>query len=341
MRKDEVIASLKRSLRGDNAGWFAVRGIASLQPGVDPDLVSRAMATALDAGWSLVPDCRKLPDEYVPLLLQVLQTRSPADRIFLQTWLHDDQAPGPQLRQAAEWLHQLRMVDNHPMGRARLARLAANPRGLEATQAVVAAGIEEGRMLALLAHDGSEGSVDILTPLVLRALEKRDETLDLLLTWLSPFAKGPLLARALQELDRATDAREHAAPLKELLQRLGVKGPHLHLDVVLPSRQSAAGISRASVWIVIQSRQLPHVRVSVSRHRAGLTEHFRVDDGKLDPMNSLSLEPPRDLEALPAWIADVARQLSVGWMMAPERVTSSLRGAARQKAVDWLRGGSR
>lgn len=340
MRRDQVIASLKRSLKGDNAGWFAVRGIAHLPPGVDPVLVRRAMAMALDVGWSLVPDCRTLPDEYAPLLRSVLKTRSPGDRIFLETWLRSDQAPGPQVREAAEWLHQLRMVDDHPTGRARLARLAANPRGLEATQAVVAAGIEEGRMLAVLAHDGSEGSVDILTPLVLRALEKRDESLDLLRGWLEPFAKGPLLARALEELDAAADVREHAAPLKGLLQRFGVKGPHLHLDVVVSSREVSEGFTRlASAWIVIQSRQLPHVKVSVALSRSSSPDHFLVEDGKVHPNGSLPLEAPRDLEALPAWLAGAARTLGVHWEAAPQRVTSSLRGASRQRAVDWLLSG--
>ena len=66
----------------------------------------------------------------------------------------------------------------------------------------------------------------------------------------------------LAQLTQATDARENAAPLEPLLRRFGVKGAHLQLDVSIQSREVYAGLSRrASIWLVIQSRQLPHVKV--------------------------------------------------------------------------------
>ena len=66
---------------------------------------------------------------------------------------------------------------------------------------------------------------------------------------------------------------------------------------------------------------------------------FRAEDGKVHPSaRDLKLKPPGALDTLPAWIAGVARTLEVRWEGAP-RVTSSLRGSARQRAVDWLLSG--
>jgi hypothetical protein len=341
MRNDQVLSSLKRAAKGGpNSGWFAIRGLGGLKPGVDPKLVAAAMRRARDLGWSLLPSCRKLPDEYVPLLRRVLK-RGSLDQVFLETWLRGDSAPGPQLREAAGWMHELSMVDDHPKGHARAALLSKSARGLEAAQAAVAArGVENRQLLAVLARDGSPESVDVLMPLVLRALDTRDRTLDLLHSWLAPFAKGPLLAPVLAQLTRATDERENAAPLEPLLRRFGVKGAHLHLDVAIQSREVYAGFTRrASIWLVIQSRQLPHVKVFVTRHRSVNFDAFRAEDGKVRPgARELKLKPPGALETLPAWIAGVARTLKVHWDR-PPRVSSSLRGAARQRAVDWLLGG--
>jgi hypothetical protein len=233
------------------------------------------------------------------------------------------------------------MVDDHPKGHARAALLAKSSRGLEAAQAVVGArGAESKHLIAVLAQDGSAESVDVLMPLVLRALKMRDQTLDLLRSWLEPFAQGPLLAPALAQLAQATDAREHSAPLEPLLRRFGVKGSHLHLDVSIQSHEVYVGLTRrASIWLLIQSRQLPHVKIFVSRNRGINADSFAVEDGKVQPWSKdLPLKAPGALDTLPAWIAGVARTLKVSWDR-PARVTSSLRGVARQRAVDWLLGG--
>jgi hypothetical protein len=52
---------------GTNSGWFARRGLGGLKPGVDPKLVLGAMLRGRDLSWSLLPACRKWPDEYAPL----------------------------------------------------------------------------------------------------------------------------------------------------------------------------------------------------------------------------------------------------------------------------------
>ena len=221
MRNDQVIPSLKLAVKGgSNAGWYAVRGLGGLKPGVDPKLVRGAMLRARDLGWSLLPACRKLPDDYVPLLRRVLK-RGSLDQIFLETWLRGDSAPGPQVREAAQWLHELNMVDDHPKGHARAALLAKSSRGLEAAQAAVAArGVENKHLIAVLAHDGSPESVDVLMPLVLRALKTHDRTLDLLHSWLEPFAKGRLLAPGVAQLVRATDAHDTLTDV-EMEKQLG------------------------------------------------------------------------------------------------------------------------
>ncbi|MDP3155597.1 MAG: hypothetical protein Q8N23_23195 [Archangium sp.] len=90
MRNEHVIESLKLAVKGGtNAGWFAVRGLGGVKPGMDPKLVRGAMARARALGWSLLPACRKLPDEFVPAPRQVLK-RGSLDQIFLETWLRGD-----------------------------------------------------------------------------------------------------------------------------------------------------------------------------------------------------------------------------------------------------------
>ncbi|MFZ5444859.1 MAG: hypothetical protein ACOZQL_33020 [Myxococcota bacterium] len=341
LRKDQVVAELRLATKGGTlAGWHGIRALSSIREGVDPALVRRAIEKVFEVGFSLVPDCGRLPDEYVPTLLEVVAQRSPADHVFLGAWLTDG-PPGPQVREAATWLRALRLLDSRQPAKKRLAtltKLVANGRALEASQAVIAAGVEEGRMLALLAFDGSESSADVLMPVVLRAVKAKDRSLDRLVEWLVPHARGPLMAPVVTTLQEAMDAREGRGPLGWLLRHVGAPEHRAHLEVTLESRERVAVSPRASAWLVLQSRQLPHVAVSIARHRTA-SPHFdswRIEDGEVRLERALSLEPFTALHELPAWLAAVAAQLGVTWDFERARVKSSLRGKARAAAVAWL-----
>lgn len=345
LRKDQVITELKEAVRGGKlAAWHGLRAIGALTKDVDPKLVRRALERVFEQGYSLVPECRRLPDEYVPLLLEVVKQRSPADHVFLESWLRSGAPVGPQVRAAAAWLRELRVVDSWPYERkkhlAALAKLVRDERGLEASQAVVASGVPEGRMLALLAFEGSESSVDVLMPLVVSAVRARDASLDRLAEWVVPFARGPVVAPAVAEVQRAVDERAGVSPFGELLRLAGHReGTRFNLDVQLESRERVGVSPRATAWVVLQTHRLPRVALFITRHTSSSAfDALRVEDGVVQGTPSLPLTPPADFASLPRWLGEVAKQLEVRWLTEPTQLKSSLRGKGRQRAVEWLLG---
>jgi hypothetical protein len=286
-----------------------------------------------------LPSCRKLPDDFALLVRDALSGSQQPERFFLEAYVRDDAPLGQQLRDASSWLHELAMVDDHKRGHERVAELLDDARAVEAAQAVVAAvGTRAARYLSVLATDGSESSVDVLLPLVTSAAAVRDERLDVLTQWLVPFVRGPLLAPVLAELESATTAREDRSPLQSLLTTLGVDGPHLEARINVQSREVKAGfLRRANVWLTLNTEQLPHVRLSVSRYGRDLNPTlFVVADGVVTH-DALKLKPPANLEVLPRWIRDTGRKLGVHWEP-PDLGRSSLRGLARKRLVDWISG---
>jgi hypothetical protein len=314
--------ALAQAVEGkSNAFWFAGRGLSFVTRAVDPALVRRAMKLLAERG-RLLPHLRKLPAEFDAHARAALEGGDSVEAVFFAAW------PG-DVRSAAAWVHQLDMVYDKKSV-ARLARLVT-PEALEATQATVAAkGLGAPRLLAVLAHDGSESSADVVLPLVVRALETRDRGLDVLKQWLVPFARGPHFTKLVAELQRATGEREATtSPLRPWLEALGVKTAAAHFQLAFHSPDD-----RWSLWLKLDSKQMPHVLLALSNANAG--RYFSAEDFKTRHATKLELKPPASLDAVPAWIASASRAHRIKWRAAPQWVTSSLRGKARERAIAWV-----
>lgn len=320
MSRAKAIEALREAKAGRrNAPWSAQRGLSLLTKGVEPELVEPAMKLLLGLG-ALLASLRKLPDEYEPLARRVFAGDPTSNEsIFLEAW-------GDDLRAAAEWRHQLDMV-NDKKAVPRLAKLLS-PRAVEAAQATLAAvGLRARRLLAVLAYDGSESSADVVLPHVLRALETRDATLDVLEEWVRPFARGPHFQRVLAELDTARDTRTELGPLKDWSALVGGKSPSVRFEV------SFASVDELwRLWMRLDSTRLPHVSFALSSGHA----YFSCDDFKVRHAKGLDEAPPSELLAFPAWLKALSKRRKLRWNTEPRWVKSSLRGKARARAVAWV-----
>jgi hypothetical protein len=338
VNKERVRKELTLCLKGgSNAEFFGMRALHHVKLDTDPGLVRGVLKRLVARGFPVLSTCRRLPDVFAPLLTAALMESHEPERTFFDAFVRGDAPLGPQVRSAGTWLFELQMVDDHKRGRERLTKLAAEPRAVDAARAVVAAsGTKAPRYLAVLGHDGSEDSADVLLPLVLSAVEQRDERLDTLTKWLGPFVRGPRLAPVLEALRSATSQREGGSPLLPLLSQLGIEGPHFRAHVGLQSVEVKEGfLRRASLTVWLQSDELPHVRVAVSKYGRDLNPSgFAAADGKVTNQ-SLKLEPPSSPEAVPKWISETGRKLGVRWDT-PRWLTLSVRGKARARFLHWL-----
>jgi hypothetical protein len=272
-----------------NAPWFAARGLSLLTKGVDPELVEPAMKLLLSLG-GLLSLLRKLPDEYEPLARRVFASEPRSNEtLFLAAW-------GDDLRAAAEWRHQLDMV-NDRRAIPRLAKLMS-PRAVEASQATLAAvGLRARRLLAVLAYDGSESSADVV------------------------------LQRVLAELDAARDARTQQSPLKDWLDVVGSGSASAKFELAFSTVDE-----QWRLWLRIDSTQLPHVSFALSNGDS----YFSCDGFKVRHARGLKEAPPSGLLELPAWLRAFSKRRRVRWDVEPRWVKSSLRGKARANAVAWV-----
>lgn len=326
----QVLDDLRRCVaKGWNYRWHGQRGLRGLKPGVDHELVERAMELVFPLTIAQV--CHALPDEYEALAWRVIGRTATPDATFLD-------ALG-ELRRGCAWLCEVQRIDDTKRNRGRVATLKQDAVLLEAARATVARhGIDAQQLVAVLAHDGSEDSVDVLLDTVQQALAKRDERLDGLEKWLVPFARGTGMAAVVAALRSAMAERGAASPLLALLSRFGAKGTQLSLSVHVRSREVYRGLARrASFSVALDSHHLPGARASVSRDRlsSGVTSwadgHVKQDE--------LGLGGPSSADDLPRWLAVAAKKLGVTWDRSTLQVEGSLRGKARAAAVEWLLGG--
>lgn len=319
MSRAKALEALRQAKAGRrNAPWFATRAVRSLPRGLPHAEVEPAMRLLAELG-DLLPHLQRLPDEYVPLVRAVLAARPTSNEaLFLEAW-------GDDLHAAARWRAELTRV-NDRRAAPRLAKLLT-PRGVEAAQATVAkVGLRAPRLLAVLAADGSESSLDVVLPLVHDALRTRGPALDVLEAWVKPFARGPHFTRLLAELGGAADERGQASPLTAWLEALEVSPQPVRLEVNFGCE---AGWS---LWLRLDSTRLPHFSFSLNDGVRFLT----VEDGKVRHARMFDEPPPESLAAFPEWLAKVSRARELEWLLPPVWVKSTLRGRARARAVAWV-----
>lgn len=330
MRRGAVIEGLRRYVRSDGKQlWSGIGALMNLYPGVDPKLVERAMKLAFQREITAV--IRRLPDEFVELANRVIAKVKTAEATFVRSYDGD-------LRDAGDWLSQVRMIDRKPRHRPRLAHLCRDDLALAAARTtVVAHGLEIEQLVAILAHDGSRDSVDALVDVVHAAITERDERLDVLAEWFAPFARGKHMTALAGELAESVDERGARSPLLALAERFGDARGKLALDVSVKSRQVMIGLTRkASFWVVLSSHALPNAAVSVTWNTMN-HKSTRWEDGRTK-RDENRLGAPRSVDDIPRYLAACAKKLKITWDWSSALVASSLRGKARTAALGWLAG---
>lgn len=238
------------------------------------------------------------------------------------------------------WIYELIQVDPKPKGRARLAKLVADPRDLAAAQTVVAKfGAKAARMLMVLAFDGSETSADILLPVVHHALKGTDDTIEVVKRVIVPYARGKQVDQMLATVAQRGDARKEDPSFAALVDQLGLKHEPFKLSLQMRSGEHP-GLGRSPGSIVfaldLQSPARPLIQVRLYHFGASKDLEFKLDD---DEIITQSLKVPKlsGLEALPAWIQSLQRTLHMRWWP-PRKVDCTVKGPGKKRLVEWLLG---
>jgi hypothetical protein len=334
MKRDDVVKALTKVLKpGDGANWQASRAAKSLPRGLDPAFLRRVFDKLLSEEFTVHTFGTTLPDEYVPLALEVLARKKTCDAVFLSNLPLAQRPKG--FRDAVKALIKLG-TDASAKRTTYLKEITAVPEYVSAAQATVAVkGMEAWLQLRVLAFDGSADSADILLPLVVKALKEKGEDLDFLVDLLDDRARAkssmqPMFAA----LDEAQGARAKVAKVAQLAERFGGDGPSFNLRLGFESNQTVDYLAKLSVSFWFFARKKPEAAVFAERQP---DLRFSWEDGKTKE-NTAGFPKLRTLDELPAWMKAVAAKYRCTWNRTPLYLTTSLRGKARAGLLEWLLG---
>lgn len=213
-----------------------------------------------------------------------------------------------------------------------LVALAADEALVDAARlAVVSARPVPDELIALLAIDGSEASVDALIPFVDEAVKTRSDALDVL-EQLKRFRleKNAAIAALLQVTERSLGERSEASPALAFARQLGLppkKGFHFTAWV---GSAGASGVPGLQLHLTVDSRKRSWFSVDASRISDMKTTSFDVDS-TFDGLK-LGRAAPADW---PKWLVRAGKKLGVSWSR-DVFISSSVRGKAREVIARWL-----
>lgn len=343
--REPAEAALKEALAKKQ---WAYQVLKALPAGVDPALAAEATVAGLSSRpWFMANTCRKLPVPVIREAVARLPDKQGPWATFLRI-LVDGDAGDEAL--AARWRYALEAVlslgTSYAWGskqrKAKIQSLAQDAEVLAAVQATAAASpVVPLDMLAVLAFDGSEASVDALIPHVGRAADSRDTRLDRLEKLKVHARPTPAVTSMLESVTAMLAERNAASPALELPPLIGLGT----LDVFW-----------FSAWfgsVELNRSNVPAVQGSVTVDSREVT-WFNVWLSRVDPLpaqrshsTSFSNEQVRrdDLELgtcapaeLPAWLARSAKTLGVSFDPARFQPRTNLRGGKRERLTAWLAG---
>jgi len=338
--REETHARIRDAAPGD---WRARADALDAAPvDVDPALAAAAAREVLSIPWAFARFCRHLP---APVIRRLLAPSDDADAtlLFLRVavpLVAHDATLATSWREAvgalAE-LHRTSLAWDSPQRRAKLEAVARG-RFLPALQAVAVAREEAPlEMLAVLAADGSEASLDALLPHFDRATRRRDDRLNELALLRPHAAERPALTALLDEVDRLIAEREARSPAFELARALGLEEARsLAFDVILDSVEVEEGRPLVEGLLSVDSRRAAWLRCALRRPgRAGETTW--TNEALVEDALGVGRPEAGEASALPAWLQRTAARLGVTFQLEPR--APSLRGRERERITTWLRGG--
>lgn len=306
-----------------------------LPPELDLGLVVEPVVRHLRGAhrWMFAHDCKRLPARGIRAVLGSLTQLERDEALFLRSAVDpslSDAAVEREWQQALSALHEL--STQYPWTsrqlRTALSSLAANSRIVGALQATVVGARSETElsMLAVLAIEGSEASVDALIPQF--AAVQNLERLESLLV----HAKNPGI-QALVESVRQRLAERHgdSAAVEAFSRSFGLSPTvkTLRLDLAIYGKRRGARFATHLLEWHVNSREQNWW--SVTLHR--FSDQSELKSGALGPSESGC-----EFEQLPVWIAQQTRRARIKWMPDYLECAGSLRGKIKTDVVRWLLG---
>jgi hypothetical protein len=340
-------------LRSPNKpGSRLVEVLKSLPEDVNPILAARAALTLVREDpqrmWPFARTCRRLPAPVIRAVLEQLEDVRRPHAFFLRE-LVPREARDSELTAAWEAAMQalLDLESSYAWGskqqKAKFEALAGNPSILHALQtAVVASETVSLDMLAVLATDASDASVDALIPHVERAVVSQDWALDRLQHLRKHARSTPALDAMFARMQGLLTERKASSPALAFARELGFGEPatfwfHAYLaspafdDVPAYRHQVHLDVdSRSATWFSVSLSELPPNPLDTTS-RGTSFNNVKV---YYDHLGVGPCEPP----GFPGWLAAVASKLHTRWSFDTMSLRTSLRGQKRDQLERWLRG---
>lgn len=325
--------------------------LKALPDDVDPALAAGAALSLIgdsyNPAWLFARTCRRLPVPVIHAILEQLEADRRPQAFFLREYVRSDLEADAL---AAEWDSAMQALldleTTYTWGskqkRAKFQALAAQPRVLQGLQtAAVACEKVSLDLLAVLAADASEASLDALIPHVERAVRQQDWELDRLQLLRTHARSTPVLEDLFSRMQALIAARRARSPALGLARELGFGEPEAFWFQVHLASPALDGVPayRHQVHLSVDSRSATWFSVSASESSPGDLRHpkgtsFSSDELHRDQLGLGTCEPA----GFPSWLAASAERLRTRWNFDGMHFGTSLRGKKRDRLERWLRG---
>lgn len=325
--------------------------LKALPDDVDPALAARAavglIGDSYHSTWLFARTCRRLPVPVIRACLELLEADRRPHAFILREYVRRE-AKDDVL--AVDWDEALQVLlgleTTYAWGskqkRAKFQALADQPRVLQALQtAAVACEQVSLDLLAVLAADGSEASLDALIPHIERAVRQQDWELDRLQDLRTHARSTPVMDDLFSRMKALFEARQARSPALGLAKALGfgeLDAFWFQVHISSPEFDGAPAYMH-QVHLSVDSRSATwfHVSLSASNPADMLrprSTSFNSDKVYCDDLG-LGTCVPSDF---PAWLAASAERLRTRWNFDQLSLGTSLRGKKRNQLERWLRG---
>ncbi len=287
--------------------------------------------------FEFAKDAQQLPERVIRVIIERLQKAPEASlSTYFLTALHESTALERDWARAIEGMLALLSVSNWgstPL-KATIAGLARGPL-LPAIQAEVSRGKAPPlTMLAVLAADGSEASVDALMPhFQVASATNQNDLLNRLELLKTHAAKTGPLTLMLESVEKLLSKRNDQSPALAFARTIGLDVNTFSVCWYFSSEQTDDPEFLAAA--TIDSRSSSWFQVTVAHMPNALTEQTTFGSEGTPTIDKLALGSCTP-EELPGWFARAAKKLKVHWSISIRN--SNLRGAKRERALAWMRG---
>lgn len=340
------LADVARELKDPNTPFDRVQKLLRKLPDEVPSEIAADVALELrdeHSWWGFARNVQHLPQRVIEVIVDRLRDE-PDSRlsIYLLSALHESTSLERDWARAIDGLLDLNTTYGwgSKQRKAKIAGLAKGPL-LPAIQAAASRG--EGPtldMLAVLAADGSEGSVDALMPHFHAAASSQSDLLNHLERLKTHAAKTEPIRLMFESIERLLGKRNDESPALAFARSIGFDVDTFSVHWSLWSEElnrEHGGVPVYQSHAEIDSTSADWFQVSVTHVPNSLADHRMTSFGSkgahhIDQLGLGTCTP----EELPAWFARAAKKLKVHWSVTLWH--SNLRGAKRERALAWMRG---